>query len=583
MHKICLFLLLLCIPLVGFPTAVVGDEGSDFLDKKEQDVERIVNLSITNAEQQCELLATCNNPTNCSHDACSMEDTGDYQCRDVNNNRFCFLYGTNMPCKNMNLDYGRSYVRAAASTNVINSVDTMLAICSQRPLEPLFKNLSIAAPLLTRAYFAAMDGSFRIYPGTPQDADNCKKFDPRIRPWFRTSTSVVKILVVLIDLGASMGNNLPPDLGAGTILQAAKDMAKELLRTLSATDYVNIVMYDSSRVIPLSPSAVFVSGTEATELDSLRTELDKQTVEGQNRQSNLSAAILVALPNFESNTKAAKLIVVITDGVFATLGSNVALPTAELSDSGVKIFIYKLRQPNDNNIFLINNTLIQQLCALGGHFEPILKNLENPLLAFQKYFSYLANLNRVLTNGRPQYSYIYEDIEGIGGNITTLCKPVFVRGDLIGVAGITIYINGLGNITNQVYQALSSRTTGYSPVAPDIALNATNCSVVNGTMNFLPCGSGSAQNGGLCKRADPPKSTIQELLCCGTCSDRPRVHPGRLIAGIVIGSLGLIFAVLACIFVYCKRKRKHEEREHWLANLQPPVNEPRIEHPSEED
>ena len=59
-----------------------------------------------------------------------------------------------------------------------------------------------------------------------------------------------------------------------------------------------------------------------------------------------------------------------------------------------------------------------------------------------------------------------------------MCVTVFVRGDLIGVAGITIYINGLGNITNQVYQALSSRTTGYSPVAPDIALNATNCSVV---------------------------------------------------------------------------------------------------------
>ena len=62
--------------------------------------------------------------------------------------------------------YGWFICRAAASTNVINSVDTMLAICSQRPLEPLFKNLSIAAPLLTRAYFAAMDGSFRIYPGT---------------------------------------------------------------------------------------------------------------------------------------------------------------------------------------------------------------------------------------------------------------------------------------------------------------------------------------------------------------------------------------------------------------------------------
>ena len=98
-----------------------------------------------------------------------------------------------------------------------------------------------------------------VFHEQPKQPDDCRKFDPRIRPWYRTSTSVAKNVVVLIDLAASMGNNLPPDLGAGTILEAAKKIAKELLTTLSAQDYVNIIVYDSSRVIQLSRSAVILS------------------------------------------------------------------------------------------------------------------------------------------------------------------------------------------------------------------------------------------------------------------------------------------------------------------------------------
>ncbi|KAG0570569.1 hypothetical protein KC19_6G171200 [Ceratodon purpureus] len=562
----CLVLLLFCVTLLGFPALMAGDEGSDFLDRKEQDVEKIVDQVVGNAGRQCELLAACDNPTSCSHDACSMEDTGGSVCMDVINNMLCTTYGTtDTPCKNINFDFGVSYVRNAESTN-LNSVDTMLAICSQKPLEALFKTLSNAT-VLSRAYFGSITGSYRIYPGLPKHPDDCRKFDPRIRPWYRTSTSVAKNVVVLIDLAASMGNNLPPDLGAGTILEAAKKIAKELLTTLSAQDYVNIIVYDSSRVIQLSRSAVLVkehNGTEAAELNFLRTELDKQTVEGQSRQSNISAAILAALPNFESNPQAAKVVIVITDGVFANFG-NVSLPTIELSSSRVKVFIFKVKQPQDNDIFLKNNTLIQELCSVGGHFEPILKNLENPLLAFRQYFSYLASLKRILTNGRPQYSQVYEDTDAtFGGNIITVAKPVFVEGALIGVAGITIYIEALGRITDQVKQALGSRMTGYSLAAPDVVLNAANCSLVSETLQ--PCGSSTAyyaQNGGMCKlRADSRKDTIQELLCCGNCSapassddDKHQLSQG-VIGGIVVG--GIVGGVVGIgLLVFLVRWIKH--------------------------
>jgi len=60
----------------------------------------------------------------------------------------------------------------------------------------------------------------------------------------------------------------------------------------------------------------------------------------------------------------------------------------------------------------------------GANFEPIVKNLENPLLVLGKYFSYLANLKRMETDGMPQYSPIYQSYEKFGGNlITAVAKP----------------------------------------------------------------------------------------------------------------------------------------------------------------
>ena len=55
-----------------------------------------------------------------------------------------------------------------------------------------------------------------------------------------------------------MNSNLLPGSGAGTIFQAAKRIVAEFLRTLSSQDYVNIIVFDSTRVIQLSPSAVIL-------------------------------------------------------------------------------------------------------------------------------------------------------------------------------------------------------------------------------------------------------------------------------------------------------------------------------------
>ena len=49
------------------------------------------------------------------------------------------------------------------------------------------------------------------------------------------------------------------------------------------------------------------NGTVGPELEFLKTELEKQTVQGQLRQSDLSGAMTAGLKNFDSNPLAAKV------------------------------------------------------------------------------------------------------------------------------------------------------------------------------------------------------------------------------------------------------------------------------------
>jgi len=68
---------------------------------------------------------------------------------------------------------------------------------------------------------------------------------------------VTKNLVVLIDAGASMTNVLSTQfLMETTYLAAAQNITQKLLQTLSAQDYVNIIMFNSTGATQLSPDPV---------------------------------------------------------------------------------------------------------------------------------------------------------------------------------------------------------------------------------------------------------------------------------------------------------------------------------------
>ncbi|KAG0589022.1 hypothetical protein KC19_2G286500 [Ceratodon purpureus] len=523
------------------------------------------------------MLAICGNSTNCSHDDCALslgEQLRVNGWNHVDNNEFFSPCGSsNTSC--IKLDYTRSYVRLPQPTN-LKDVAALRSICFKRALHPLMKEIASLNPSThSLPFFGSLDGTWQELLGSDQSADDIRGFDPRLRPWYRASTSVVKVVVVLIDLAPSMYNDLPPDIGAGALLEAAKEIANQVLLTLYAGDHVNIIVFDSTRVIQLASSAVLVQNqrsTEQVELDPLRLELSKQIVQTENKQSDFNAAVLAALRNFASNPQAAKVILVITDGVFATLG-NATLPSTNSTD--VKIFLYKLPQSNDNNISLAGNSLIQQLCAVGGHFEPILTNLDNPLLALHRYFSYLANLKRILTGGRPQYSFVHQDFERIGGNIILIVKPVFFGDNLIGVAGVTIYIQLLGSLANAVNQALQSKIVDYSVPTALVLLTAANCSIMNDTLGALSdnivwslantCGGSSNSDftckGGLCLETDKTSIIYKPVACSGVCSEQN--ESGSSSSNKTLAAVVYTTSVLAVFFLTRKMvfKRNYETQD----------------------
>lgn len=85
---------------------------------------------------------------------------------------------------------------------------------------------------------------------------------------------------------------------------------------------------------------------------------------------------------------------VLTDAWFV-YSENVTLPETQLQTAGVKVLIYKLPQANDNNVYLSNSPLLGSLCRIGGTFEVIEQDLNNPLYAIKSYFLYLASTHMV--------------------------------------------------------------------------------------------------------------------------------------------------------------------------------------------
>ncbi|KAH8975721.1 hypothetical protein BDL97_01G173700 [Sphagnum fallax] len=499
----------------------------------------------------------------------------------------------------MNVNYNQSYVTLPPITNY-NDVQSEItnAVCTQKPLDETFATMSNASTF-TLVKFGSVDGTWRAYPGREESSDECVTYDPRTRPWYLTGISVAKYVIVLIDVSPTMDNQLTPFLLSYSYLQASQNISMALLGTLLQADYVNIITFDNAQASPLNTNAVYLLDNTSSELQGLTDKLTNIRASNQTGPSNLTLAIGAALTYFPTNTpQYLKIIIVLTDGQFATTGNpNQTLPVNEISSNKAKVFVYKMLQTittDDDPYLERGSNLLSQICEVDGTFEVISKNLDNPLFAIKSFYSFLANTHIVAVNQKPYWSNVYPSFFE-GSPCISVTYPAFdSNGELLGVAGIDVFIVELGTLAQSVEEALQQRVVGnYVPLNNSIPLQF-NCSLETSKSNasaescpsVTPDGGG---NGGCCPRTDFT-STPSERACCGDCitTNKSTSSTGQLvgkIVGSIVGGL-LVLLIISVSISYCSGwfcfSLSQNQPETSAETNEMPSPSPLLHHPSGE-
>lgn len=565
------FFLLVVLLLVGKAYDVCWAQSLNdtvaYLDNIEKEVIRVAAKATENFANTCDLVASCGD--SCSRQSCEPL-AGDLDlliCKNVAKNPTCVDSSGNYGCSQLRVILSKSFVRVSTPPNVTLTTAANYTICSQRMLDPVFLEISnrhnSAINLTSWFYLGSVEGVQRSFPGRDVLWKNCL-FDPRKRPWYKAATAVTKDLVILLDGGNSMGDDLPVDIFISkgvTKFDTSINIIKALLDTLTYGDRVSVVLFSSST----EPYLVYNTTTatyNTTFMNPLKDELDKLSVDAKQGSSNFLSGILKVNQTFlpESNSNALKIMVVLTDGHFAddtTLTSTSPYLT-QLRSRRVLPLFYSFDRD------LSKTVLPQVACNVSGTYERIEKTVLNPLWTLRSYFGIIARWRLQAVNYKPYWSKPYID-SGSSGLVITVAYPVFAPDNytLIGVVGSDVLLTELGSFaTTDFSAALANRPTDDSvSVTPE----PLSCNVTLSELNTCP--NVVAPANPLCPTNDTSGVSYEERVCnCPPTCKAPKTgdtksSPSRdVIIGVTIGGILLALVVAALLTLYCC-KRRFEDRK----------------------
>ncbi|KAG0599815.1 hypothetical protein M758_12G180700 [Ceratodon purpureus] len=547
-----------------------ASNGAAFLDKKEAEVQKVSSAASVNY-YNCDLVSSCT--LDCSRAVCKprMEDVT--ICTKVENNAYCSAPSDGNNCKEMGLNYDKSYLTVPGGADAaILQPEVRRDSCSQRGLDPTFKSVSFPDNF-SYVYFGSTSGAWTAYPGRDSSEEGCKAFECRKRPWYLDGISVLKQVKILIDTGNTMGTSVTSEFKrspGASYLNVAIDIALSIIQTLAPGDYVDVISFNSTGAYSLSPPVNVGNYTQSNgvvlhpELDSLQNSVKKLTKSADPPRSNLTAAIIKAVSTFQNTALYyLKLVIVISDGYFIPLNSS-TFPTTDISALKAKLLVYRLPPNYDesNDRFLINTTLQTVLCGVQGSFEVLdAPATANPLFAINSYFSYLAQVHMIVVGSKATWSNMYESIAQVR-NAVTVTSPAFDKdGRLIGVAGIDVFINELdSNLQADVTADFdtSGRTRGSLPAPSSIPLV---CSYQNQTVIPVCSNTPIPTDGTICKQSD--SRSLQERVCCNTCaipSPPPPFAWWRIFLAVAV-PIVVIALSLTVFFLWKKHKELYGIRE----------------------
>jgi voltage-dependent calcium channel alpha-2/delta-3 len=115
-----------------------------------------------------------------------------------------------------------------------NFRDTINTVVYTKDLEEVFKS-NLEDKSLRWQYFGSSSGLIRLFPAREWDTNFAgfyNDYDARVRNWYIAATSGPKDVLIVIDCSLSM---------TGRKFDIAKSVAKAVIDTLTAHDYINVI------------------------------------------------------------------------------------------------------------------------------------------------------------------------------------------------------------------------------------------------------------------------------------------------------------------------------------------------------
>jgi len=112
-----------------------------------------------------------------------------------------------------------------------------------------------------------------------------------------------------------------------------------------------------------------------------------------------------------------QVIILITDSNAVDAISNAALPWDLINDNNINVFLYMFPTSNANTDY---DSLTSELCTAWGSFQALDYGsvVQNPLLALEAYYSFVANVHSTYVNN----SIDYPDYSEVDNKTFTLSK-----------------------------------------------------------------------------------------------------------------------------------------------------------------
>ncbi|XP_052714892.1 VWFA and cache domain-containing protein 1-like isoform X2 [Crassostrea angulata] len=357
-------------------------------------------------------------------------------------------------CCKINGTYNPKFRTEVLETNACISRSFTSNRFPNKKIEDVMKENYQNNPTLLWQYFGGSDGTFLIFP-SHRFSDNCVSYDPRSKQYYvATAANKPKDVVVAVDVSGVMGMRSNHE--SMTLFTVARMAVDDVINTLNPNDRIGLVVFNNTASKPPKCHRSQLAKATTTNKEMLRQFAASWTFGGQ---SNYSEGIKEAFSYFDINE---------TKSQGSSRESIILFLAASNSDADPLDVIKTENEARNNSVIILTYSFGKDI---NSYWKEVLTNMskqvkndnsygqikegtythvEEDSLVHSKMASFYEDLSIANLGDEPVFSVPYVDKRSNNtGLITSLCLPVDISGELVGVTCTDILLDELlSDITN---------------------------------------------------------------------------------------------------------------------------------------